>query len=100
MFDPLAFTVKYLSLALALWLGFYLVTRSPRSLGAWLAACTLWSLAGFCLYTLFMASSAARVAQPLGQDWIILLAATTWYQSPVKSGINSNNVLQYGQLSS
>ncbi len=36
--------VNFLALAISLWLGFYLVTRSPRRRGSWLAALTLWSI--------------------------------------------------------
>jgi hypothetical protein len=42
----LTFAVNLLGLVLALWLGLYLVTRSPRLWLAWLTALTLWSLAG------------------------------------------------------
>jgi hypothetical protein len=40
------YTVNFLSLMLALWLGLYLVTRNPRAPTAWLTALTLWSLGG------------------------------------------------------
>ncbi|MFQ5859348.1 MAG: GAF domain-containing protein [Anaerolineae bacterium] len=36
--------VNLLALAISLWLGFYIVTRSPRSRLSWLATLTLWSL--------------------------------------------------------
>ncbi len=48
----LTFAVNLLGLVLALWLGLYLVTRSPRLLLAWLTALTLWSLAGLFLNVL------------------------------------------------
>jgi hypothetical protein len=38
--------VNSFSLLVTFWLGFYLVTRSPRRLMAWLASATLWSLSG------------------------------------------------------
>jgi GAF domain len=41
--------INLLSLAAALWLGFYIVTRSPRSLLSWLAALTLWFLGSYFL---------------------------------------------------
>jgi hypothetical protein len=41
-----------LGLVLALWLGLYLVTRSPKYPIAWLSALTLWSLAGIFLNVL------------------------------------------------
>jgi len=46
------FTVNLLGLVLALWLGLYLVSRSPKYLIAWLSALTLWSLAGLFLNVL------------------------------------------------
>jgi hypothetical protein len=46
------FAVNLLGLVLALWLGLYLVSRSPKYLIAWLSALTLWSLAGIFLNVL------------------------------------------------
>ena len=48
----LTFAVNLLGLVLALWLGLYLVTRSPKYPIAWLSALTLWSLAGIFLNVL------------------------------------------------
>lgn len=50
MFNLLTLTsiVNFLALAISLWLGFYLVTRSPRRQVSWLAALTLWSMT--CLF--------------------------------------------------
>ena len=48
----LTFTINLLGLVLALWLGLYLVSRSPKYLIAWLSALTLWSLAGIFLNVL------------------------------------------------
>ncbi len=42
--------VNLFALAASLWLGFYIVTRSPHSDLSRLAALTLWSLSGFFLY--------------------------------------------------
>ena len=42
--------VNVLCLAIALCLGLYVVTRTPRDWETWLAALTLWALAGFYLY--------------------------------------------------
>lgn len=39
--------VNFIALAVAVWLGIYIITRSPRSQIAWLAGLALWSLAGF-----------------------------------------------------
>ncbi len=37
---------NFLALAAAVWLGIYVVTRSPRRMTSWLTGLTLWSLAG------------------------------------------------------
>ena len=43
------FTVvaNFIAMAVAVWLGIYIVTRSSRSGIAWLAGLALWSIAGF-----------------------------------------------------
>lgn len=46
------FTVNFLGLIFALWLGIYLVTRNARYLLAWLTALTLWSMTGLFLNVL------------------------------------------------
>jgi len=42
----ITFTVNFLGLMMALWLGLYLITRNPREQTAWLTALTVWSLGG------------------------------------------------------
>jgi len=42
--------INLIGLAVCLCLGFYIVTRTPRSRISWLAALLLWSLAGFYLH--------------------------------------------------
>lgn len=44
--------VNLTALAVAVWLGIYIVTRSPRSQIAWLAGLALWSIGGFFLNVL------------------------------------------------
>jgi hypothetical protein len=44
--------VNLIALAVAVWLGIYIVTRSPSSQIAWLAGLALWSIAGFFLNVL------------------------------------------------
>src|SRR6266508_4491257 len=39
--------VNFIALAVAVWLGIYIVSRSPRNSIAWLAGLALWSIAGF-----------------------------------------------------
>jgi len=46
--------VNLLALAAALWQGFYIITRSPRSRVSWLAALTLWSVASFHLHNVMV----------------------------------------------
>ena len=41
--------VNLIALAVSVWLGIYIVTRSPRSQIAWLAGLALWSIAGYFL---------------------------------------------------
>ena len=43
-------SLNLLAAAASLWLGFYIVTRSPRSRVSWLAALTLWAVASLFLY--------------------------------------------------
>ncbi len=41
--------INFVALMAAVWLGIYVITRSPRSLIAWLTGLTLWSVAGLFL---------------------------------------------------
>jgi len=45
----ITFTVNFLGLMTALWLGLYLITRNPREQTAWLTAFTLWTIGGLFL---------------------------------------------------
>ena len=60
---------SFLTMALAIWLGLYIVTRSPRSLIAWLTGLTLWSIA-----TLFknILLALSPPPQPDLPDWLWL----------------------------
>jgi len=49
MLYSITLIVNLVFLIVAVWLGAYLVTRSPRSLVAWLTGLTLWSIAGLFL---------------------------------------------------
>jgi hypothetical protein len=46
------FAVNLLALVLAIWLGLYLISRSPRHAISWLTALMLWLLAGVFLNVL------------------------------------------------
>jgi hypothetical protein len=58
------FTVNFLALTLAIWLGLYLVTRSPRSATSWLTALALWSLSGLFLNILLAINPPPLVTHP------------------------------------
>jgi hypothetical protein len=47
MLYPFTVVINFIAMAVAVWLGIYIVTRSPRSGIAWLAGLALWSIAGF-----------------------------------------------------
>jgi hypothetical protein len=55
------FTVNLLALALAVWLGLYLVSRNPRYLIAWLTALMLWLMAGLFFNVLLAISPASLI---------------------------------------
>ena len=56
--------VNILALAAALWLGLYVVTRSPRSQVAWLTGLTLWSVGGVFLNILLALNPPPVPANP------------------------------------
>lgn len=71
MLFPLTILINVVCLIMAVWLGIYVVTRSGRSLVAWLTSLTLWSLAGLFLNMLF-----AITPPPLPEDfhgWMAIL---------------------------
>ena len=72
--------VNFICLALSLWLGFYIVTRSPRSRVSWLASATLWSLSGSFLNTLtYINISPEQATLPWWWGWSAALAAPFWF---------------------
>jgi GAF domain-containing protein len=87
MIQVLAFlttVINLLGLAICLCLGFYIVTRTPRSRISWLAALTLWSMACFYLHNtvaihvpgsgiLPWLRPAVMLALPLGFHLVLLL---------------------------
>ncbi len=64
--------VNFLGLAATLWLGLFIVTRSPRSAVAWLTGLTLWSVGGQFLYTLIIINPPPPPADV--PDWVLRLA--------------------------
>jgi len=76
--------VNFICLALSLWLGFYIVTRSPRSRISWLASATLWSLSGSFLNTLtYINISPEQATLPWWWGWSAALAAPFWFHLSV-----------------
>jgi GAF domain len=70
--------INLLGLAVSLGLGFYTVTRNPRSRLSWLAALTLWSLTGLFVYN----ALALNVPESQVLPWprpIMLLALPFWF---------------------
>jgi GAF domain len=69
--------INLLSLAAALWLGFYIVTRSPHGLLSWLAAVTLWLLGSY-----FLCNALVLNSPPTGLlSWLrqlVLLVMPLW----------------------
>jgi len=80
----ITFSLNFLALFIALWLGLYLVSRSPRSATAWLTALTLWSVGG--LFVNVLLALAPPPVVPAGLWWHNLLfpfwAANTINQGP------------------
>ena len=64
-------------MALSLWLGCYVLTRSSRSRLAWQAALTLWSLAGIFLDVLVTLHPSPSTSWWPG--WLIVTPLTIWY---------------------
>jgi hypothetical protein len=76
--------INFLCLALSLWLGFYIVTRSPRSRVSWLASAALWSLSGSFLNTLtYMNVSPEQGTLPWWWGWSAAFAAPFWFHLSV-----------------
>lgn len=71
--------INLLLLAAALWLGFYIVTRSPHSLLSWLATLTLWFLGSYFLCNALVLNT----PQTTILSWLrqmVLLVLPLWLQ--------------------
>jgi hypothetical protein len=77
--------VNFLALAAALWLGLYVVTRSPRRLISWLTGLTLWSLTGPFLNILLALTPLPRPAGAPG--W--LGPFLQFWETNMREGANS-----------
>jgi hypothetical protein len=75
---------NFLCLVVSLWLGFYIVTRSPHSRVSWLASATLWSLSGYFLNHLtHVQGPPAAGPMPWWWGWSVAFAAPFWYHLTV-----------------
>jgi hypothetical protein len=102
MLLPITLITNFLALAAALWLGLYVVTRSPRRLISWLTGLTLWSLSGQFLNGLlalapppmpagvpawlnpflpFWAANTLEGANSWLQGWLIVPAVVLWHHA-------------------
>ena len=77
MLAPLTSAVSFLSMALSLWLGCYLIARSPRSRLAWQAGLTLWALGGIFVDSIVSINPSPATSWWLG--WPINLPIAIWY---------------------
>ena len=88
MFDNALFALtsicNFICLVVSLWLGFYIVTRSPRSKVSWLASATLWALSGTFLNTLINIHTPPGISSlPWWQGWTISIAVPFWFHLSV-----------------
>ncbi len=70
--------VDFLALAISLWLGLYIVTRSPRGRVSWLAGLTLWSLGGYFLDSFLHINPPPTRALNWWTGWSIFFTAPLW----------------------
>jgi hypothetical protein len=88
MLDELLFAstsaINFVCLTVSLWLGFYIVTRSPRSRVSWLASTTLWSLCGYFLNSLtYIQSQSGEGLLPWWWAWSVVIAVPFWFHLSV-----------------
>jgi hypothetical protein len=74
--------VSLLAMVVSLWLGCYMITRSPRSRLTWLAAFTLWALAGVFVDVLISTNPSPITAG--WQGWPICFSLVLWYHLSLK----------------
>jgi hypothetical protein len=71
--------VDLMALAASMWLGLYIVTRSPRSRVSWLAGLTLWSLSGYFLDSFLHLSPPRENVLHWWMGWTILFSSPLWF---------------------
>jgi len=74
---------SFAGLVVSLWLGLYIVTRSPRSRLSWLASGTLWALAGYFLNNLTYVQGPPGSRLPWWWGWSVALAVPLWFHLSV-----------------
>ena len=70
--------VDFLALAMSLWLGLYIVTRSPHSRVSWLSGLTLWSLSSYFLNSFLRLNPPPTRALNWWTGWSIFFTAPLW----------------------
>jgi len=76
--------INFVCLSVSLWLGFYIVTRSPRSEVSWLASATLWSLSGYFLNNLtYIQHPPGAGTLPWWWGWSVAFAVPFWFHLSV-----------------
>ena len=76
--------VDLIGMSLSLWLGFYVVTRSPRRMLSWLATATLWALSGSFVDSLtHFHGPVERGALPWWWGWSVAIAVPFWFHLTV-----------------
>jgi len=60
--------INFIALSIAVWLGWYILTRSPRRLVSWLTSFTLWSLSGIFINMLLALNPPPISSNPPG--WV------------------------------
>jgi len=82
----ITFTVNFLALFVALWLGLYLVSRNPRSTTAWLTALTLWSGGGLFVNVLLALAPPPVTAEGI---WWHSLLFPFWASNTIHQGASA-----------
>jgi len=83
LLTTLTAVTNFAGLVVSLWLGFYIVTRSPRSRLSWLASGTLWALTGYFLNNLTYMQGQPGSRLPWWWGWSVALAVPLWFHLSV-----------------
>lgn len=69
-------------MAAAEWIGFYIVTRSPKSLVSWLTALVLWTLGAYFFYTAIAVNETVTGLYAWAQQFVVIVAPI-WFHITV-----------------